>query len=436
MATRTAEPGSGPQDSSMTEHLYYHDSFLYEFEAKLVEIISVDSRPALILDRTAFYPTSGGQIFDTGWLWADGATERARLQVIQVAEDDDGRILHFVAEPPPFGPGTNLHGLIEAERRRDHMQQHSGQHVLSAAFVRLFNTPTVSFHMGAGSSSIDLDTKNLTAEQVRDAEALANDVVLENRRVDIRFVTQEEVRGLGLRKIPSLERGQLRLIDIHDFDLTGCGGTHVASTGQIGCILMRKFEKIRQGWRVEFVCGKRAVATARRDYATLAESAALCSSHIWDLPQQVRKLQEDARASRKANELLVEELAESWAARLLAEEPPQDGSVLIVRVFPGRDVGFIKLLAQKLTRQTARVIALLGTTRDPPSLVFAQSAGQPFDMGRLMKEVLSRLGGRGGGSKEMAQGGPARLEELESVLAEIAARLRGGKDVEDQRPST
>ncbi|HXY10963.1 MAG TPA: DHHA1 domain-containing protein [Terriglobales bacterium] len=408
----------------MTERLYYVDSFLYEFEAKLVEITSVDSRPALILDRTAFYPTSGGQVFDTGWLWADGRNESERLPIVEVAEDEDGRILHFAAERPPFAPGTHLYGLIEKERRLDHMQQHSGQHVLSAAFVRLFNMPTVSFHMGVESSSIDLDTKSLTTEQLRDAETLANDIVLENRRVDIRFVTQEEARGLGLRKIPSLEHGKLRLIDIHDFDLTGCGGTHVANTGQIGCILLRKLEKVRQGSRVEFVCGKRALATARRDYAALVESAALCSAHIWDLPQQVRRFQEDARRSRKANDLLVGELADFWAARLVAEPPPHQGTILIVRIFPDQDLGFIKLLAQKLTKQTPGVVALLGTTREPPSLVFAQSAGQPFDMGALMKEVLSRLGGRGGGSKEMAQGGPAQFQDLEKVLLEISAKLR------------
>ena len=413
----------GPPRSSRTERLYYHDSFLYEFEAKLVEIVSADSRPVLILDRTAFYPTSGGQVFDTGGLWADGQSEREGLQVVEVSEDEDGRILHFVAERPRFGPGTKLHGRIDKERRCDHMQQHSGQHVLSAAFVRRFNIPTVSFHMGAESSSIDLDTKNLTADQLREAEVLANDVVLENRSVEIRFVTQQEAGGLGLRKIPAIEHQELRLIDIHDFDLTGCGGTHVASTGQIGSILLRKFEKVRQGWRVEFVCGKRAVATAGRDYTTLVESAALCSGHIWDLPQQVRKIQEDTRASRKANELLLAELADLWAARLMAEAPRQGGSILITRLFPDRDLGFIKLLAQKLTRQTTEVVALLGTTRDPPALVFAQSAGQPFDMAALMKEVLSRQGGRGGGSKEMAQGGPARCDELETVITEIAARL-------------
>jgi alanyl-tRNA synthetase len=414
----------------MNERLYYHDSFLYEFEANLVEVTSVDSRPALILDRTAFYPTSGGQVFDTGWLRAADRSESERLRVVEVAEDDDGRILHFVAERPAFGPGVPMRGIIDKERRRDHMQQHSGQHVLSAAFVRLFDMPTVSFHMGGESSSIDLDTKNLTPEQLRDAESLANDIVLENRRVDICFVTQEEAQTMELRKIPAGKQGKLRLIDIHDFDLTGCGGTHVASTGQIGCILLRKLEKVRQGSRVEFVCGTRALATARRDYAALVESAALCSAQIWDLPQQVRRWQEDARMSRKANELLVGELADLWVARLVAERPSQDGTILIVRIFPDQDLGFIKLLAQRLTRQTPGVVALLGSTREPPSLVFAQSAGQPFDMGALMKEVLSRLGGRGGGSKEMAQGGPARIEDLERVLLEVAARLR------DQPPRT
>jgi len=166
-ACRVAPADRGPQHPSMNERLYYHDSFLYEFEANLVEIISADSRPALILDRTAFYPTSGGQVFDTGWLGAADRSESERLRVVEVAEDEDGRILHFVAERPAFGPGTPMRGLIDIERRRDHMQQHSGQHVLSAAFVRLFDTPTVSFHMGGESSSIDLDTKNLTPAQLR-----------------------------------------------------------------------------------------------------------------------------------------------------------------------------------------------------------------------------------------------------------------------------
>jgi len=409
----------------MTERLYYQNSFLYEFEAEVVDVsATADSRSAVVLDRTAFYPTSGGQVFDTGWIRPQEAIDN-KLRVIEVMERDDGQILHILENSPSLAKDTRVHGLIDAERRRDHMQQHSGQHVLSAAFLRLFNMPTVSFHMGAESCSIDLDTKNLNAAQVESAETLANDVVMEDRPVGIRFVTQEEARGLGLRKIPPVERDQLRLIEVNDFDLTACGGTHVSSTGQIGSILLRKMEKTRQGWRVEFVCGKRAVATARRDYTVLAESGGLLSSHIWDIPQQVRKVQDESRASRKEREHLMEELADAYAARLLAETAEHKGRQFIVHTFPDRDLTFIKLLGQRLTRQSAAVVAFLGVTSGQPALVFAQSPGQPFDMGALMKEILARLGGRGGGSKDMAQGGPTKIEGLQTALNELAARLSG-----------
>jgi alanyl-tRNA synthetase len=407
----------------MTERLYYHDSFLHEFDAEVSgsgPASSSDSRSAVILDRTAFYPTSGGQVFDTGWIVpSEGA---GKLRVAEVVETNDGEILHILDDAGSVQKGSRIHGLIDIDRRRDHVQQHSGQHVLSAAFVRLFNLPTVSFHMGADSCSIDLDTKNLTSAQVEAAEILANDVVTGNRPVNVRFVTQEEARGLGLRKIPPVERDKLRLIDVHDFDLTACGGTHVSATGQIGSILLRKTEKTRQGWRVEFVCGRLAVATARRDYSILAESGGLLSSHIWETPQQIRKLQEELRASRKSREQLLEELADLEASRLLAETLEANGRRVVVRIFPDRDLSFIKLLAQRLTRQSAGVVTFLGVTPDP-ALVFAQSPGLPFDMGALMKEALVRLGGRGGGSKDMSQGGPARVDGIESVLAELAARL-------------
>lgn len=401
----------------MTEHLYYHDSFLYEFDAKVIDVTAVRSRAAVVFDRSAFYPTSGGQVFDTGLIVANGH----KLRIAEVAEKDDGTILHFVEGAAEIEVGSLIHGQIDVDRRRDHMQQHSGQHVLSAAFVRLFNMPTVSFHMGEESCSIDLDTKNLTSAQLEAAENLANDIISENRAVSIRFVTQAEAQGLGLRKTPPVERDNLRLIEIQGFDLTACGGTHVAATGQIGCILLRKMEKVRQGWRVEFVCGKRGVATARRDYSTVAEAASLCSSHIWDLPQQIRKFQEEARTSRKAHEQTLQELAEMYADRLLRERRSE--SPFVTQIFADRDLSFIKLVAQSLTRREANVVALMASTSAQPALVFAQSSGQAFDMAALMKEALSKLDGRGGGSKDMAQGGFAKVEAVEAVLVELAAKL-------------
>jgi alanyl-tRNA synthetase len=404
----------------MTKRLYYDDSFLYDFDAEVREVLE-SPRPGLILDRTAFYPTSGGQVFDTGWLTSEA---NAKLRVTEVADAEDGKVIHYVeATRDDLKPGTRVHGEIDAARRRDHMQQHSGQHVLSAAFVRLYNIPTVSFHMADDYCSIDLDTPTLTKEQIESAERLANEIVLENRAVDIRFVTREEAGKMGLRKLPPTERDELRLIDIRDFDVTACGGTHVAHTGQIASILLRKTERVRQGWRVEFVAGLRAVATARRDFTTLTETAALFSSHIYDVPQQARKTLDEIKSQRKQYEHSQEELATAYASVLLADATEVNGRKVVVRTLSDRDLNFVKLLAQKVTRLFPNVVALLATTSPQPSLVFAQSPGQPFDMGALMKDVMTKTGGRGGGSKDMAQGGLPNAEGIEARLQGIAATL-------------
>lgn len=403
----------------MTQRLYYHDSFLYNFDAEVREITE-SPKPGIVLDRTAFYPTSGGQIFDTGVI----SVGQEQLQVTEVADTEGGKIVHYLEAPlKDVKPGTKVRGQIDATRRRDHMQQHSGQHVLSAAFVRLFNMPTVSFHMADDYCSVDLDTLALTKTQIEEAERLANEIVLENRPVEIRFVTRDEAGKLGLRKLPPAERDHLRIIEIHDFDLSACGGTHVNRTGQIGCILLRKSEKVRQGYRVEFVAGQRAVAIARRDYIALTEAAALFSAHIYDVPQQVRKSLEEIRSLRKQKEESQDELAAAQAVALLAETPEQDGRKVVIRTFSDRDMSSLKLLAQKLTRQSRNVVALLGTTTPPACLVFAQSAGQSADLGALMKEVMAKFSGRGGGSKDMAQGGLPNGDTVEPALAQAQAAL-------------
>jgi len=406
----------------MTDRLYYQDSFLYNFDAVVHSVVDTP-RPAIILDRTAFYPTSGGQIHDTGWIAAENS--EAKFRVTEAADSEDGHVIHYLDAPiKDVQPGTRVHGQIDAARRRDHMQQHSAQHVLSAAFVRLFNIPTVSFHMADDYCSIDLDTPSLTQAQIESAERFANEIVLENRPVDIRFVSRDEAEKLGLRKLPPAERDQLRLIDIRDFDLCACGGTHVAHTGQIAGLLLRKSEKVRQGYRVEFVAGQRAVATARRDFSALTETAALFSSHIYDVPQQARKSLDEIKSLRKQLEQSQEDLAAAQAVALLAEAPEGNGRKIIVRTFSGRDLVYVKLLAQKLTRQSSAVIALLATDSPQPALVFAQSAGQPNDMAALLKQTVAPLGGRGGGTKDLAQGGVPKPEGLEVALAAAAEVLR------------
>jgi len=403
----------------MTERLYYNDSFLYDFDARVLESFSRDGRHAIVLDRTAFYPTSGGQVHDTGLLLADGK----QIAVSEVADEEAGRILHFAAEP--LTSGVAVRGRVDSARRLDHVQQHSGQHVLSAAFIQLFNMPTVSFHMGEESCTIDLEANGLSPAQAQKAELLANQVIVEDRPVQIRFVPLEEARQLGLRKLPPKQSGDLRLIDIANFDLTACGGTHVRATGQIGSILLRKIEKVKQGVRVEFVCGQRAVSTARRDYTTLTEAAAVYSSHIHDVPEQIRKSLAESKSAAKAQHKLLEELAELYAERLLAQTTGSPR--IIVQVFSERDALFIKLLAQKLTATQNGVVALLASGAGQPTLVFAQSPGQKSNMGQLMKEAMAQLGGRGGGSADLAQGGvPAGAldpEKIHALLRDIAARL-------------
>ena len=408
----------------MTERLYYTDSFLQTFEARVIEVRAGTNGTTVAFDRSAFYPTSGGQVFDTGWLRPAGEPE-AKIRVSGVEEDEStGEVLHFVADATGLTSGTVIEGTIDAERRRDHMQQHTGQHVLSAAFEQLYNFPTVSFHMGDESCTIDLASDAVTAGQVTAIEKLANQIIFDDRRVAIRFASADEARAMGVRKIPAAEREKLRLIDIENFDLNACGGTHVRSTGQIGSILIRKTEKVRQGVRVEFVCGMRAVATTRRDFTTLTEAAAVFSTHIYDLPEQSRKVLDDAKAAQKTQSKLLEEVAELQAAQFLQSATvTATGTKLVTQFFAARDLAFIKMLAQKLTR-AEQCVALLGCGGSQPSLVFAQSTGLAKDMGALMKQTLQKLGTRGGGNKDMAQGGAPDAERAEHAVMEAAEGLR------------
>jgi len=404
----------------MTNRLYYQNPHLHEFDSVVQEVLppaNGQSRPAVILRETAFYPTSGGQVYDTGWLTTDS---RGKVRVAEVADTEDGRIVHYLEAPTNLVSGDPVRGKIDLERRRDHMQQHSGQHVLSAAFIEQYQIPTVSFHMGDDYCSIDLTTPSLTAEQIVGAERRANEIVFENRPVTIRFVSRAEAEKLGLRKLPPADRDELRLIEVADFDLSACGGTHVSATGQIGSILLRKTETVRQGMRVEFVCGGRAVRTTRRDFTALSESAKLFSTHLGDVPEQIRKTFDDAKLLRKQRDEALEELAGAIASAALNEQPEIHGRRIVVRVFDDRDVSFAKLFAQKVVRAGVPAIALAAGAMDPPGVVFAQSAGGTADMGALLKQALATVGGRGGGTRDFAQGGVPAGSDVPMLLRQAA----------------
>jgi alanyl-tRNA synthetase len=407
----------------MTERLYYNDSFLLEFDARVEDLRELNSSAWMVkLDQTAFYPTSGGQPFDTGTLNATSKSGAAlKVTVEDVFEDDRGEIWHRTDKV--LAPGVEVHCVIDGERRRDHIQQHSGQHVLSAAFLRLFNCPTVSFHLGEESCSIDLECRELTPQQIEQAERLANEVIAEDRPVTVHYAASlAEAQHMGVRKLPTRE-GKIRLIDMADFDLNACGGTHVRSLGQIGCILVRKTEKVKQGVRVEFVCGLRAVKTARSDFSTLTEAAALYTTGLSELPAQIRRNQDDLKTQQKAQARLNEELAELLAAKMVSETPETKDRRIISRVLADRDAAFAKLLAQKLSRTGQGIVALLAVSKPAPTLVFARSQDVDVDVAVLLKEIVTAGGGRGGGGKDLAQGGVPEGTELEALLAQARTRI-------------
>ena len=414
--------------SFMTQRLYYNDSFLLDFTANVLDVQELrrdgnQSSWAVKLDRTAFYPTSGGQPFDVGTIHTQSKSGVALEAAVEdVYEDEQGEVWHRLNKVLP--PGAEVRGLIDAERRRDHMQQHTGQHLLSAAFVQLLNAKTVSFHLGEQISTIDLEIQSIRRDDLMRVERLANEVIAENRPITIRYATREQAQSMGVRKLPERE-GEIRLIDIQDFDLNACGGTHARSTGQIGGLLLRRSEKVKQGVRVEFVCGLRAVRSARQDFELLSDAAGLYPCAPADLPGNIDKQREELRNVQKREGRILEELAELKAAQLL-RDTPDDGSnrKMIVQIAPDRDASFMKLLAQRLTRETQNVVALLGATIPSPSVVFVRSSNLSFDLGTLLRELVTAAGGRGGGGKDFAQGGIPDATQLQPLLDEAAARLK------------
>jgi alanyl-tRNA synthetase len=411
----------------MTERLYYNDSFLYDFRASVVDAQELkregnQSIWAIKLDRTAFYPTSGGQPFDTGRLTTESKSGVPLETAVEyVFEDEQGEVWHRVSKVVP--PGAQVRGIVDAERRRDHMQQHTGQHLLSAAFIQLSNAKTVSFHLGEQTSTIDLEIHSLSRVDLIRVERLSNQIIAENRPIAIRYATREQALQMGVRKLPERE-GEIRLIDIENFDLNACGGTHAQSTGQIGGLLLRRTEKVKQGMRVEFVCGLRAVAVARRDFELLGEACVLYPCAPADLPANITKQREEARQLQKREARLLEELAELKAGQLLREAQISNARKPIVQTFEDRDASFIKLLGQKLTKTTSGVVALLGSSQTPPALVFARSSDVDADVGTLLRELVTAAGGRGGGGKDFAQGGVPKADDLLPLLKQAESRLR------------
>ncbi len=386
----------------MTERLYYRDPYLAEFEATVTSVKASDGRTVVELDRTAFYPTSGGQPFDTGTL--NGAA------VVEVLDAADGGILHVV--DGDIAAGAPAAGRIDWSRRFDHMQQHTGQHVLSAAFERLLQARTESFHLGVDGATIDLG-REVSPQEITRAEDDANRVVWEDRPVAIRFVTAAEAAALPLRKDPTRE-GTLRLIDIDDYDLSACGGTHVSRTGAIGTIAVTGWERFKGGTRVGFVCGGRALRTHRRHREVMGASLRLLSVSSEELPAAIERLQADAKETKRTMRDLEGRLAQHEAAGLAAAAV--EGRV--VAALEGWDQNGLKTIAVAIAGRPGCVAALVGVPA-PSAIVIARHASLPTDCAAVLKQVVARFGGKGGGRPDLAQGGG-----LQGDPEAIAAYLR------------
>jgi alanyl-tRNA synthetase len=390
----------------MTERLYYTDSYLRGFTARITGH-AYDGR-TVYLDRTAFYPTSGGQPFDLGSI--------AGVAVLEVVDEEE-RIAHKLARvlEPAAANAETIECAVDWSRRFDHMQQHSGQHLLSAVFEELFHLKTVSFHLGAESATIDIEGGVVDQRTIVDVERRANQIVFENRPVTVEF--QNAAEAQGLRK-PSDRDGTLRIVSIDGLDRSACGGTHVRFTGEIGPILLRKLDKIRQTVRVEFLCGSRAVARARADYEALSKAAQLFSSPLDEVPALLAVQMEAARTAEKAHRKLELDLAAYRGGELYRSAVPgADGFRRVSQQAARGNLEELRAVAQNFTAQPKAVFT--ATLAEPPSVLLAVSEDAGIDAGKALRAVLADVGGRGGGNARIAQGSVPDAAKLEQVLAKL-----------------
>lgn len=391
----------------MTLRLYYETPYLTEFDAQILDARVIDGRPAVALDRTAFYPTGGGQPHDTGVL--NGAA------VLDVRSEDDV-VWHLLAAPLPGGAA--VHAQIDWSRRWDHMQNHSGQHILSQAFIETASALTVAWHLSEHSLTIDLDQAGLSDARLTDAERLANQVVQRNLAITARVVSEEELPTLNLRKQPDVD-GPLRIVTIGDFDRVACSGTHVSSTAQVGLIKVLHAERRGPEVRIHFTCGQRAFGDYSRKHRLTRSLASRFTCSEDDLPQAVERLYAQADANFKALRAVQRELVAAEAARLLTTAGT---SGLVCGEYPGWEGEQAKQLTLALRDQPGLIIALVA---GGGQVFLARSANLTFDAGQTLRSALAAVGGRGGGRPDFAQGAAPSWQAAQHALKLIKTAAEG-----------
>jgi alanyl-tRNA synthetase len=402
----------------MTERLYYSDSYCTDFSARVLECLDLAGSTAVALDRTAFYPTSGGQPHDMGTL--NG------IPVVDVVErEEDGIVIHVLSSVEPedvLRPGDQVQGVIDWPRRFDHMQQHTGQHVLSQAFVQTVDADTVGFHLSGDYSTIDLNCDTLTDKDVSRAEALANQIVFDDRPVAVQFMEPEEAAALPLRKAPPAKNA-IRVVQVEGFDWSACGGTHVARTGEIGLIKVIRIERRGTETRVTFLCGQRAL-THYHMLNTLTRDLALhLTVGVEELPQAIERLQTEARAARKERDRLHELLLDHEAVALIASAQVIGPVSVVCEVFKTREVEEVRRLATRIASQPGHV-ALLAVEGEKAQLIFARSTDLSYDMRPLLQGACRLVGGGGGGGPDLAQGGGSHPDRIDEALQHATHVLR------------
>ncbi|MBN1178483.1 MAG: alanyl-tRNA editing protein [Anaerolineae bacterium] len=389
------------------DRLFYTDAYLDHFDARVVERLAWEGRPAVVLDRTAFYPTAGGQPADAGTLSgvcvADVVVREADGAVVHVLEDDL--------------PSDEVAGEIDWMRRFDHMQHHTGQHLLSAACEQLLDADTVSFHLGSEVCTIDLAVERLSPPAVEQAEALVNQIIWEDRPVTTLFATPGELAHVPLRRPPQVA-GPVRLVDVAGFDVNPCGGTHVAHTGEIGLLKVVRLEYRAQETRVAFLCGGRALRDYAAKHQTLMDLAAALTVGYWELPEAIERLQEELKATRKDLRAVRTQVLEEMAARL-AREATSEGPLRVVReVLEGVSAGDLRGLARGVAAQPSTLV-LLASREERTHLCFAAADGVSVDAAALLRAACEALGGKGGGQPGMAQGS-APLTDRDRIVGVLA----------------
>ncbi len=395
----------------MTRRLYLQDPYTSSFEADIVEIRETQDGPALIFAETYFYPESGGQPFDLGTI--DG------VPVTKILETDDDAVLHVVETVPG---ATRVHCEIDADRRRDHMQQHSGQHILSAAFATTSGAQTTSFHLGANVSTIDLDKSPLTVDDIERAERAANDVARRGVSIRSRIVSRDEARELELRKPPPAGDA-LRIVEIDGFDQQACCGTHPRSSSEVAPIVVRSSEKIKGGSRIVFLCGGRAIADYRDTVSRIRSLTSVLSSTEAGLVDTAARLQDERKSMgkelRKLRSQTLSTEAESWM-----DESTEHGSMrVLAKRCSDLDPTQLRALATRLVETSGRIVLLGSVAHRRAHLVFARSEDVGADMGALIRGAIGAVDGRGGGSPAVAQGGGPNTEGLDEALTAAMQRI-------------